>query len=283
MKVTIIGGGVMGEAILGAAIERGVFDPADVTVCELLEHRRAQLLTEYGVSVATAAGPSMENADLVVLSVKPQDLHSVQGAIPPSALLLSIMAGVRIATIDAEFRHTRIVRVMPNTPAAAKAGMSVWTATASVSDEQRELARGLLGAIGREMYVEDEQKLDMATAVSGSGPGYVFLMIEAMIEGAVTIGLSRKQAEEMVLSDGVRLGRLCAGEWPGPGAASRHGDFARRHDGRRVAGARAWSGARLDYRMHPRCTSARRRARRARLNHQVAQLFTWFLYLLILP
>ena len=199
MKVTIIGGGVMGEAILGAAIERGVFDPADVTVCELLEHRRAQLLTEYGVSVATAAGPSMEDADLVVLSVKPQDLHSVEGAIPPSALLLSIMAGVRIATIEAEFRHSRIVRVMPNTPAAAKAGMSVWTATASVGDEQRELARGLLGAIGREIYVEDELKLDMATAVSGSGPGYIFLMIEAMIEGAVTIGLSRKQAEEMVL------------------------------------------------------------------------------------
>ncbi|MGH2633019.1 MAG: pyrroline-5-carboxylate reductase [Tepidiformaceae bacterium] len=199
MNVTIIGGGVMGEAILGAAIERGVFNPADVTVCELLEHRRAQLLTEYGVGVATESGPSMELADLVVLSVKPQDLHSVQGAIPPTALLLSIMAGVRIATIEAEFRHSRIVRVMPNTPAAAKAGMSVWTATPSVTVEQRELARGLLGAIGREMYVEDEQKLDMATAVSGSGPGYIFLIIEAMIEGAVSIGLSRKQAEEMVL------------------------------------------------------------------------------------
>ena len=228
MNVTIIGGGVMGEAILGAAIERGVFDPADVTVCELLEHRRAQLLTEYGVSVATAAGPSMEYADLVVLSVKPQDLHSVEGAIPPSALLLSIMAGVRIDTIEAEFRHSRIVRVMPNTPAAAKAGMSVWTATPSVGDEQRELARGLLGAIGREIYVEDELKLDMATAVSGSGPGYVFLMIEAMIEGAVTIGLSRKQAEEMS-PDRLRLSGLCTGEWPRPCPAARNGHIPRRH------------------------------------------------------
>lgn len=199
MKVTIIGGGVMGEAILGAAIERGVFNPGDVTVCELLEHRRAQLRSEYGVGVATESGPSMEQAELVVLSVKPQDLHSVQGAIPPTALLLSIMAGVRVATIEAEFRHTRIVRVMPNTPAAAKAGMSVWTATPAVTQQQRELARGLLGAIGREMYVEDELKLDMATAVSGSGPGYIFLVIEAMIEGAVSIGLGRAQAEEMVL------------------------------------------------------------------------------------
>ncbi len=199
MKVTIIGGGVMGEAILSAAIERGVFDPAGVTVCELLEHRRAQLQAEYGVSVTTESQGCMAGADLVILSVKPQDIHSVQGAIPPDSLLLSIMAGVRIASLESEFRHGRIVRVMPNTPVAAKAGMSVWTATPGVSEEQRELVRGLLGVIGREIFVDDEKKLDMATAVSGSGPGYVFLFIEAMIEGAVSIGLSRVQAEEMVV------------------------------------------------------------------------------------
>jgi pyrroline-5-carboxylate reductase len=199
MKVTIIGGGVMGEAILGAALERNVFDAASVTVCELLEHRRAQLQSEYGVAVTTDSLASMESADLVLLSVKPQDVHSVTGAIPPEALMLSIMAGVRIPSLQKEFRHERIVRVMPNTPVAAKAGMSVWTATKDVSDEQRTLARNLLGAIGREIYVEDEHKLDMATAVSGSGPGYVFLFIEAMIDGAVAIGLTRKQAEEMVL------------------------------------------------------------------------------------
>lgn len=199
MKVTIIGGGVMGEAILSAAIERGVFEPASVTVCELLEHRRAQLQAEYGVTVTTESQGCMAGADLVILSVKPQDIHSVQGAIPPESMLLSIMAGVRIASLENEFRHSRIVRVMPNTPVAAKAGMSVWTATPSVSEEQRELVRGLLAVIGREIYVDDEKKLDMATAVSGSGPGYVFLFIEAMIEGAVSIGLSRAQAEEMVV------------------------------------------------------------------------------------
>lgn len=198
MKVAIIGGGVMGEAILGAAIERAVFVPRDVTVCEVVETRRALLKAEYGVGVTDAAS-CMEDADVVVLSVKPQDMHSVQGAMPPNALLLSIMAGVRIATLEAEFRHTRIVRVMPNTPVAAKAGMSVWTATPSVTAEQRDLTRGLLGSIGREIYVDDENKVDMATAVSGSGPGYVFLVIEALIEGAVSIGLTRAQASEMVL------------------------------------------------------------------------------------
>jgi pyrroline-5-carboxylate reductase len=198
VKVAIIGGGVMGEAILGAAIERAVFHPADVTVCEVVETRRALLKAEYGVGV-TGAANCMEDADIVVLSVKPQDVHSVQGAMPPTSLLLSIMAGVRIATLEAEFRHTRIVRVMPNTPVAAKAGMSVWTATAQVSAEQRDLTRGLLGSIGRELYVDDEKKVDMATAVSGSGPGYIFLVIEALIEGAVSIGLTRAQASEMVL------------------------------------------------------------------------------------
>ncbi|MBI2767922.1 MAG: pyrroline-5-carboxylate reductase [Chloroflexi bacterium] len=199
MKVAIIGGGVMGEAILHAALERGVFTAASVTVCELVEHRRNQLHSEYDVGTTAAADEAMRSADLVVLSVKPQEMASIHGAANPEALLLSIMAGVRIASIAAEFRHERIVRVMPNTPVAANAGMSVWTATAAVTEPQRELARGLLGAIGRELYVDDEKKLDMATAVSGSGPGYVFLFIEAMIEGAVSIGLTRAQAEEMVL------------------------------------------------------------------------------------
>jgi pyrroline-5-carboxylate reductase len=199
MKVAIIGGGVMGEAILAAAIDRRVFDPRNVVVCEVLEHRRNQLRSEYHVGVTNSGGEAMSGADLVILSVKPQDMHSVKGTMRPEALLLSIMAGVRIGSLLSEFHHDRIVRVMPNTPVAAKAGMSVWTATSAVSDEQRELARGLLGSIGRELYVDDEKKIDMATAVSGSGPGFVFLFIEAMIEGGVSIGLPRVQAEEMVL------------------------------------------------------------------------------------
>lgn len=199
MKVAIIGGGVMGEAILAAALERGVFDASRVCVCDVVETRRAQLHSVYGVSVSGDPAQTMAEADLVLLSVKPQDMKSVRGTLKPDALLLSIMAGVRIETIAGEFHHDRIVRVMPNTPVAAKAGMSVWTATGAVPAEQRELARSLLASIGREIFVEDEKKLDMATAVSGSGPAYVFLFIEAMVEGAVAIGLTRPQAEEMVL------------------------------------------------------------------------------------
>ena len=199
MKIAIIGGGVMGEAILSATLDAGLLNAADVTVCEVVEARRDALAAAYGVAVTAEAGPCLGEAGVAILSIKPQDLHSVRGTLPAAALLISIMAGVRIATLQQELAHDRIVRVMPNTPVAVKAGMSVWTATPSVSPGQREFTQRLLSAIGRELYVDDEKKLDMATAVSGSGPGYVFLFIEAMIDGAVTIGLTRSQATEMVL------------------------------------------------------------------------------------
>jgi pyrroline-5-carboxylate reductase len=112
---------------------------------------------------------------------------------------MSIMAGVPFARLHKAFGHDRIIRVMPNTPAAIGAGMSVWAATARVSAEQHQQAKALLGAIGRELFVDDEKKLDMATALSGSGPGYVFLFIEAMIEGGVSVGLTRDQAQELAI------------------------------------------------------------------------------------
>ena len=199
MNVVIIGGGVMGEAILRAALSRGVFAPADVTVTEVVEARRGQLEATHGVRTTPDAESAIADASLVVLAVKPQDIASVRGRPRADALVLSIMAGVRIATIATQFGHDRIVRVMPNTPVAAMAGMSVWTATDAVTGDQRELTRSLLQSFGRELYVDSESKIDMATAVSGSGPGYVFLAIEALIEGAVAIGLPRAQAEELVL------------------------------------------------------------------------------------
>lgn len=198
MKVVIVGGGVMGEAILGAAIGAGVFAAADITVIEKLPARRAHLAEAHAVTVADSYS-SMAEADLVLLSVKPQEMGSVAGGLKPEGLLLSIMAGIRMDSIAKEFAHDRIVRAMPNTPAAIKAGMSAWTATSAVSDDQKAIVRELLGAIGHQLYFEDEKKLDMATAVSGSGPAYVFLFMEAMIEGAVLIGLPRAAAEEMVV------------------------------------------------------------------------------------
>jgi pyrroline-5-carboxylate reductase len=188
----------MGEALLAGALDRGVFDPAEVTVIEKVDARRTQLRAAYGVEATADFGP-MGEAGLVLLAVKPQELVTVKGRVRPGALLLSIMAGVRIATIQEAFDHPFVVRAMPNTPAAIRAGMTAWTAAPGVTIDQRSIARRLLAAVGREIYVDDERKVDMATAVSGSGPAYVYLFIEALVEGAVTVGLPRAQAEEMVV------------------------------------------------------------------------------------
>jgi len=198
MKVAIVGGGVMGEAILAAALDKEIFDPAAVTVVEKLDARRTQLRAAYGVE-ATADAAAVAEATLVLLAVKPQDVATVRAAVHPRALLMSIMAGVPIGALEQMFGHKAVVRVMPNTPAAVKAAMSVWTASPEVNAAQRDLARTVLAAVGREIYVDDEKKIDMATAISGSGPAYVFLFIEAMVEAGVAVGLPRLQAEEMAL------------------------------------------------------------------------------------
>ncbi len=199
MKISIVGGGVMGQSLLAAALDRGVFTTGDVVVCEVIEQKRRQIASEFGVAVSDDAAAHMAEADLVVISVKPQEAGTVSGRLRPDAVLLSIMAGVRIDTLRREFKHDRVIRAMPNTPVAARAGMTVWTATPEVSAEQRDSARSLLQAVGREIYAEREDRLDMATAVSGSGPAYVFLFIEALVEGAVAVGVPRVEAEEMVI------------------------------------------------------------------------------------
>ncbi|MGE3074014.1 MAG: pyrroline-5-carboxylate reductase [Dehalococcoidia bacterium] len=198
MNVAIVGGGLMGEALLGAALEAGVLEASSVTVIEKLEPRRAALESKHGVHVSGGL-EAVADADVVLLSVKPQEMKSVATSLKPGALLLSIMAGVTIASLRETFRHEAIVRVMPNTPAAIRSAMSAWFATPAVTPAQREFVQSLLSAIGSELYVDDEKKIDMVTAVSGSGPAYVFMFIEAMIDGAVAIGLPRLAAEELVL------------------------------------------------------------------------------------
>lgn len=189
----------MGEAILSRALAVGVLDAGAVTVAEVVPERAERLTATYGVRTTASAQEALAGANLVLLAVKPQDLGSVSGTVAPDAVIVSIMAGVRIESIANAFTHERIVRVMPNTPAAIGEGMSAWTATAAVDAAQRETVRSILAAVGRELYVDDEKKIDMATALSGSGPAYVFLFIEALIEGGVAAGLTRAQASELAI------------------------------------------------------------------------------------
>lgn len=203
MNIAIIGGGVMGEAIISGLIARGDAIPDSIAVSDIDQDRLQRLQDEYKVQCLSDISKAVEGKDLVVISVKPQVFGAVSDELRKSLqdeqLVLSIMAGIRVETLRKQMKHDSIVRAMPNTPAQIGEGMSVWTATDSVSEHQKGLAQTILGALGKEIYVADEKYLDMATAVSGSGPAYVFLVIESLIDAGVRIGMSREMSTELVL------------------------------------------------------------------------------------
>jgi pyrroline-5-carboxylate reductase len=202
MAVAFIGSGTMAEAMIQVLINKGLIEPARISASGPREERARELNARYGVLGTTDNREATEAADIVVLSVKPQVLPTVlrelKGGIYPQGLVLSIVAGMRIETIVSGLQHPAVVRAMPNTPAQIGEGMTVWTASQGVDEIQREQARAVLRAMGQEIYVEDEGMLDMATAVSGTGPTYVFLMMEALTDAAVHLGFSRRVAEQLV-------------------------------------------------------------------------------------
>ncbi len=202
-QITFIGGGVMGEAIIRGVLAKKLIAPAQIIAAEPRAVRCEELQKAYGIRVTTDNEVAVRGAGVVVLSVKPQAMsqvyHCLKGQIPPSALVLSIVAGARLADLEHGLMHPLIVRSMPNTPAQIGEGMTVWIASPRVSAEQREHARAILGALGEEVYVDEEDYLDMATALSGTGPAYVFLFMEALIDAGVHLGFPRYLAEQLVL------------------------------------------------------------------------------------
>ena len=202
MKIAFIGGGNMGEAMLAAVLDKKLAEPDDTCVSDISESRRQYLRERYRVAVTASNREAVNSKDIVVLAVKPQNLPEVMadlnGCLESTQLVLSIAAGAKIGTICQGLGHSRVVRCMPNTPAQVGFGMSAWTATDEVTGEQKEGSRAILGAMGKEVYFDDEKYLDMATAVTGSGPAYVFLLAESLIDAAVNIGFTRKEAEELV-------------------------------------------------------------------------------------
>ena len=212
MKIAFIGGGNMGEAMLSAIIDKGLSSPQDISVSDISKTRRHHLQQQYGVAVMTDNRIAVDSAEVVVFAIKPQDVAGVMTELKEqlrsSQLVLSIIAGARLNTLCSGLGHNRIVRVMPNTPAQIGEGISVWTATAKVTEPQKGWASSILSTIGKEIYVTDEKYLDMATAVSGSGPAYFFLFVEALVEAAVHIGLPRNTAQELVLQTMLGSGRL---------------------------------------------------------------------------
>ncbi len=203
MNVSFIGGGVMAEAIISGMKEAAL--DVNITVSEPIPERALYLADTYGVTVAANNVNAVLSADLAVIAVKPQQLAEVADEIANVAksservTFMSIMAGVQAKTIVNQIGCDRLIRIMANTPSQVGVGATAWTATSSVSVEMREFAARMLESFGVQVYFEDEKLVDIATALSASGPAYVFVFIEALIDGAVQLGMTNTDARELAI------------------------------------------------------------------------------------
>jgi pyrroline-5-carboxylate reductase len=215
-QLSFIGCGVMAEAIIAGLLRQELVSPAQIVGSHPRAARREELEAKYGIRLVESnreaasfdhlpeeAAAQARPGSIVVLAVKPQRiglvLGELKGALQQDQLVLSIIAGAKVETIAAELLHPAIVRAMPNTPAQIGQGMTVWTPTPEVDERQQEQVRAMLGALGREMRVETERMIDMATALSATGPTYIFLVMEALVDAGVHMGFSRHVAQELVL------------------------------------------------------------------------------------
>ena len=199
-RIAFIGGGNMASAIIGGLIRQGL-PAAQVMVVEPFEAARALLNSQHGVQAHPAPGPFLADADLIVWAVKPQSFREAAAPVAPlagRALQLSVMAGIRAADIAAASGSARIVRCMPNTPALVGRGMTgLFDASGAPAD--RQLAETVIRTTGDVLWVEREEQLDAVTALSGSGPAYVFYFLEAMQQAGVELGLTPEQARALAV------------------------------------------------------------------------------------
>jgi pyrroline-5-carboxylate reductase len=202
MKVTFLGGGNMGAAIVGGLVARG-FPAADITVVEPGAASREALAARFGVAVRDSAGAGMPRADALVLAVKPQQMREAVRPLVPldgATLVVTIAAGIRIADLSRWLGgHGAIVRAMPNTPALVHAGVTGLHAAPPVGAEGRARAEALLGAVGETVWLPREDDLDAVTAVSGSGPAYVFYFIEALEQAGRELGIAPAAARALAV------------------------------------------------------------------------------------
>ncbi|HEV7605446.1 MAG TPA: pyrroline-5-carboxylate reductase, partial [Candidatus Limnocylindrales bacterium] len=202
-QIATVGSGVMAEAMIAGLLRGNLVQPGQVVASHPRQERREHLEREYGIRTVQSNIDAVNGADVVLFGIKPQMLGKVGREIGPhlrrGQLVLSVLAGATTAALTGILGHDQVVRSMPNTPARLGRGMTVWYATPETTDVQRAQAAALLGALGKQLEVDDEKMVAMATAVSGTGPTYVFLVMEALIDAAVHLGFPRHIAHDLVI------------------------------------------------------------------------------------
>lgn len=210
-RLAFIGCGVMAEAIIAGLLRQKLVGPEQIVASHPRQARREEMHVKYGVemfesnreAVTDTHPESTDDSSVIVLAVKPQRLHVVLdelkgGAFVKEQLVVSIVAGAKIETIAEQLQHTSVVRAMPNTPAQIGEGVTAWTASSSVNEKQEDQVCAMLEALGKTVRVENERQIDMATALSATGPTYIFLVMEALIDAGVHMGFSRHVAQDLV-------------------------------------------------------------------------------------
>lgn len=200
--IAFIGPGVIAEAMISGILRKELSSARSLIAAGPRQERLDELINKYHIHGITDNAEAARQATIVALTVKPQRLDTVleglSGSIQRDALVLSSVAGAPIEKISSALHHPYVVRAMPNTPAQIGQGITVWTASPETSEHQKSMARQILGALGEDVFMDEEYYLDMATALSGTGPAYVFLFLEAMVDAGVHLGFPRRIAEKLV-------------------------------------------------------------------------------------
>ena len=201
--IATVGSGVMAESMIAGLLRGNLVEPGQIVASHPRPDRREALAAIHGIRTVTSNAEAVKDADILLLGIKPQMLarvgSEIRDSLRPGQLVISILAGATTTALAGHLGHTAVVRAMPNTAAQLGRGVTVWYATPAVTAEQREQAAALLGALGAQIEVDDEKMVAMATAVSGTGPTYVFLVMEALIDAAVHLGFPRHVAHDLVV------------------------------------------------------------------------------------
>ena len=203
LQFSFIGGGNMASALIGGLLRAGVPHSA-MNVIERNPQAREALLQQFSIQAGVSPNSQLSHCDVVILAVKPQHFHAMSVELQPyikQQLLFSVAAGIRLDTLQTWFDgHQRIVRAMPNTPTLIGAGMTGLVATSMLSEEDRAIATQIAQAVGESLWVKDDAQIDTLTALSGSGPAYVFYLIEAMQAAGIALGLNAMQSKKLITS-----------------------------------------------------------------------------------
>lgn len=207
MRLAFIGCGVMGESMVAGLVKNNLVEPTNIAASHPRENRRAELSETYAVKTFESNAEAAKfvaggQNSAVIICVKPQRLERVlkdlSGVLQPEQLVISIVAGAMIEHLVEALGTKKVVRAMPNTPSQIGAGITAWTCTVAVGDDERAHVRELLKALGKELFVETENMIDMATSLSATGPTYIFMVMEALTDAGVHLGFSRDMAKELV-------------------------------------------------------------------------------------